>query len=327
MPEIQVSYEELLNFNGRLSYRLIGDRYYIIKNDELFTLYTVIEVNKVEGQDFTNNHKAAADTLEKRYPTRTPDDIPIVTPVKNFSWNSINRVTHDYSDKRTWYYSSIAMTDETCTDTGDHITYDLPEDIIMPHLISDRDLLGTAYNWTVKKNGSTVTNYTVNYANNQISFDSANDGGDAITVTGKKQNGSLYDLTPSPTKYWLVDYIEIQVSVDCTFNDTLSFELILNNASTGNADYPVGKTTFNGAKDFLNKSNYGNSFPKFGELTKNVVILPWNFVTGYKIYPVGMIVDPYKNEFNKLRAKLANNSKMTDCEIATATFYCYERDL
>lgn len=312
--------------DGILKYRDLGSYYILWKNDD--DIVWKCELKKddsAETAEFEDDYKTAADSNAKKYIARSPDDLPLYTSIKNFSWNSTSRVTHDYSDKRTWYYSSTALTDASCTDTGDQTTYDLPTGLICPYLISDRDLLGTTYDWVIKEDGSTVTNYTVDYANHQITFDSARSG--TITCTGKQQNGSAYDLIPSSSKYWLVDYIEIQVSVDSTFNDTLIFELILNNISTSYNDVVVGKTTFNGARDLLNKSNYGNSFPKFGELTKEVVILPWNFVTGYKIYPSSVTVNPYKNEFNKLRCRMANNNIMSDCEVATATFYCYERAL
>lgn len=326
IENFKTSWADLKTRSGVLKYRDLSDYYFIWRVDEEITWSCLVMKDGAADQvEFESSYKSAANSNAKRYLSRSPDDLPLVTNIKNFSWNSINRVTHDFADKRTWYYSSVGLTDEPCANSLDHTTYALPSGLICPDLISDRDLLGSTYNWTVKKNGSTVTNFTTDYAAHSITFDSANLDTDEITVTGKIQNGSVYDLEPHAGKYFLVDYIEIQVSVDSTFNDTISFELILNNATTANTDVVVGKTTFKNAKDFLNKSNYGNSFPKFGELTKSVVILPWNFVTGYKLYPAGTIVDPHKNEFNKLRSRMINNSPITNCEIATATFYCYER--
>lgn len=326
MTTIEQEWAEFKTRGGVFKYRDLGDKYILWKNDEeIVWKCSLTQDGTSEVTDFEDNYQDDIDNRLNIYASRTPDDIPVVTTMKNFSWNAVNRVTHDFADKRTWYQGSSSSTGMSCTlDTGD--TYDLPTDLICPYLISDRDLLGGTYDFTIKDNGVTTTDYTVDYVNHQITFNSSPTG--PITCDGYTAGSSDYTLTPDSGKYWLVDYIEIQVSQGATFNDTLSFDLVLNHAGTGNADYTAGSTTFNTAKDFLNKSNYGNSFAAFGELSTNTIILPWNFVTGYKIFPVGNAdVIPAQMEFNKLKASLVNDEVMTNCEVATATFYCYERSL
>lgn len=294
-------------------------------------IHSYCDIQKDSGTDhtdFENNYKPCLDKRIMFQCGKTPDNVPLVTTIKNFAWNSITRCSHDFSDKRTWHQNATACTGKSCSHVSGYTNYSIPSDLITMALCSDRDILSSStYDITVKKNGTTVTNWSINPRSKEIVFDTANLSTDTITADGYEAQGSKYTLTPTSGKFFMIDYIEVQLSSGCVMNDTIYFDAVLNNAATGNTDYTAGRTSYNTAKDFLNKSNHGNSFPAFGELSSDVIILPWNFTTGYKVFPVGTKCDPTKGEFNKLTASLANDDIVTSCEIACVTFYGYELDL
>jgi hypothetical protein len=240
-------------------------------------------------------------------------------------------VTPDYSNKATWFYNSIRVIDELAINMGVGIIYtfaDINKTIINLTKITDReDCLDLEV--IVKKNDVIISSgFTVSYTNKQIVFISANSPTDEIKVSYSYENGSLYELLAIPGKKILLDYVETQFSAGMIFNDILVFEVVLNNSLTGNEDVVLGKMEYHNAADFLNKGNHGSLLEAFGELTKNVNIFPWNYLTGYTIKPVGdSTADPNCNEFNKIRIYLKNNIPYTACEIATGTFYCLIEDL
>lgn len=332
MENIKVTWSQLKTIRSdilvSMRYVDFGDVYHVFIQDANAEYATdIIKNSGSDYADFENNYKYAIDRKSVFLSGKTPDNILLTTQIKNYAWNSVIRVSHDLCDKCTWHQGSSTQNGMTITDTGDQTSYTWPSDMILPDLITDRDILATNYAPTIKVNGNTVTNYTINPRTRRIVFNSANNVNDVVTADGYKANGSVYDLTASAGKFLLVDYVELQVSKNTIMNDGIYFEAVLNNASTGNADYVAGRTKYLTAKDFYNKSNHGFEISQFGELTQPVLILPWNFVTGYKVFPAGTSVAATEAEFNKLRIRLANNVVPTSCEVATATFYCYELPL
>ncbi|RLC83505.1 MAG: hypothetical protein DRJ03_17040 [Chloroflexi bacterium] len=246
-----------------------------------------------------------------------------VVPVKRFAIQK-RFVSHDFCDKCTWWQRSVDFEDveATPTDTS-YTTYQLPyEYIIDKKRISDRNSV-EGKDFVVKVNGTVVTEgYTVNYEAGQITFDTALSSTDTVTASGAYATSSLYEITAREGYRLILTYVESQFTLNLTVNDALVFELVLNNESTGNEDKIIHRQVYYGAKDMLNQANMPVVIEPFAELTQKVIVLPWNYLTQYAIYPVGYPADAQNMEFNKLRLYLENDQPYTNCEIATGTFYC-----
>ncbi len=263
---------------------------------------------------------------------------PIFTAEKSFLGKSASMTTPDFTTRTTWYYDAEAVADEIMT-TSDNLLYDQSRDYSSLH----REWI----NWTrvterasytnqklvVKKNDIIITSgFTVNYELGQITFAEENDPGDVIKVSYYYPRSSRFDLVIDSPGVLLVDYIEVQFSEGCTFPEGsyMSFQPIYNGPAIpafgipANTDVVLKDYRYYDADDYLNSSTGGMSIPKFGRLTKPIIILPWNYLTGKTIKPVGdATTNIVKGEFNKLRIELISPSGeiITNGEIATATFY------
>lgn len=268
-------------------------------------------------------------TSRQKHNNVTKEGLTQVTITKSHQDSSKSFVSPDFSKKESWYYQAVEVVDEVAT-TSDELTYSFAsgKTVIDLKQVTDRE------DWqhkgiAVKKNDVIITTgFTITPSTNSLLFDSANQPSDTIKVSYSYENGSAFCLEAAAGKKILLDYVETQFSANCTFNDTLVFELLLNNPNTGNNEVVVGKNEYYMPQDFLNKGNNGSVMEPFGGLTKKINIFPWNYLTGYTFKPVGdPTTDPSKNEFNGAKMYLKSNTPYTDCEIATGTLYCRIEDL
>jgi len=264
--------------------------------------------------------------LSNKEELKTSEGLMKMSLDKSFQDSSKSFVSHDYSNKASWFYKSVEVADEVAT-TSDNLTYSYGSG----KTIIDLDLVTDRQDWlqkgiTIKKNDVVITTgFTVNLGSNNVVFDTALLGTDVVKVSYAYENGSEFELIASAGKKILLSYVETQFSIGTVFpaNDYMLFELVLNNPNVGGQDYVAATVEYKTAKDFLNKGNNGSVLRAFGELTKDVNIFPWNYMTGFIVKPFGdATTDPTKNEFNKIRIKMKNNGVYTNCDIATGTFYC-----
>lgn len=262
-----------------------------------------------------------------RKANQTKDKIEKVITSKPFNEIGKTIISPDYADRSTWYYSSVRVTGETATDSGDQTNYTFASGKTLINLdnISDRHLLSDK-KIVVYEDSVEVSDYIIDYSTNTIVFDSQRSGSPTITVDYDYENGSKFVVTADTNKILKIGYVETQFTEGAALNDDLVFQAVLNNAATGNTDYVVVEMEYKRAADFLNRSNHGTSLVPFGEVTKNVNICPWNYTSGYTILPVGTDTDATKHEFNKLVVFLRNDIPYNS-EVATATFYCIEEDI
>ena len=281
---------------------------------------------------------------------KSADSVPLATVVKSYSDSSKSFTSPDFANRQSWYGDTKQVVDEELSST-DNITYSsnrVPTagwdhdwicwSSIPNHVRQTRPDLRVV----VKKNGIVVTTgFTVDYKNGKVIFAAANDVDDIVTVSYFYAESSTFDVTAFAGKVLLVDYIEAQFSVTCVLpiNSMLVFEAIYNGPAVpemgipANYDVPIRTYEYYGAKDFINESTEAYQVKAFMELTKDVNVLPWNYLTGHTIKPVGdATTDITKGEFNKLRMRIVDTNggpdpTLTDCEIATGTVYCFIKDL
>ncbi len=317
-----------------LRYFVRNGYYYTFHNCEPFHFVHEIKINDIvesgsEQEDFENNYKTQCDLEKHITKIQSLDSTPYAVPIKSFTEICASRISIDFCDKTTWYYDAAQITDEILTTSDNTIYTAIHQNIINLNKITER-LFIPEYAVSVKKNDIVITTgFTVNYTNGTVTFDSANQPEDVIKLSYWYAQTSLFEFTPPSNKCWLVNHVESQFSANAIFNDKIVLELIYNpNPYTGNNDLVVPFGEYLTAADFLNKSNEGCVLEPFGELTKKVNILPWSYLSGFKLFPRTIQMDLTKQtEFNALRIRLDNDQPFTQCEIATCAIYFYERSL
>jgi hypothetical protein len=283
--------------------------------------------------------------------SKTSEGVPTFSPFKSYKDSSRSFSTPDYSSPTTWCHDVTFVTGETLI-TADNLVYQsqrvIPEGWNHYWIKWER-----IPNWVrsdfpnrklkVYVNGALATEgFTVDHNAGIVSF-LEQDAERVVTVDYCYGNSADFVLTPIPGKILLVDFVEIQFSVGCKFPEgsPLVFEAVYNGPALppgslsplfpgwpSNTDLPISRFEYHDADDYLNESTGVEYGKAFGRLTKDFMVLPWDYLTGHTLKPVG---DPTTNlaerEFNKLKVYSVSNKIVQECEIATATFYCKTKDL
>lgn len=251
----------------------------------------------------------------------------------------ISLVTPDLSDRTTWYQKSVQVSNETLTDSGDGLTFNsanahwiniYSSKLTYTHKqIPKRDgVFGKHADWaiTIKVDNVTVTTgFTINYSAGTVTFDSSK-AGSTVTATYWHNNGvthpSEWILVPPTGKRFTVEHTELQFSSGAAISDTIRFEIWAgaNLATYGSfpdylfeAGYGQMRADYRNANDIINAANLGQgAIPKFGSLTKDVIVIPFNYLQAFSLCSnLGCV----------FRVVLLNDIPFTDCEICTGTFY------
>lgn len=287
----------------------------------------------------------SGESLEKR----DADGNPIRSFSKSYRDKSRSFATPDYSNPCTWYGDTTEVTGEVMNDSGDHLTYNSSRSIAggwnhywinwkrIPN--SARQDYPSLYDPKVYVNDVlTTSGFTLDHTNGSVTFESALDPADVVKVDYFYGNSGDFYLVPTAGKKLLIDYIELQFTAGCTFNQEspILFQPIYNGPALpadslyvgfpgwpANTDLPLKTYYYYDADDFLNESTGVQVGKAFGRLTKDFNILPWDYLTGHTLKPPGdTSTNIGQGEFNKLKISSLANKLVTDCEIATGTVYC-----
>lgn len=191
-----------------------------------------------------SNHVAGTTVVSS---PKNPDGVPIVEAALRRStsgYMNFTIVTHDFSDRTTWYQKSVQVTNEVLTDSGNGLFFNSanPRWINMKSLkltvdykkVLERD--GTLTNSSIrfvvmKSNGTTLvegTDYTVDYPTGVVTFTNSQTG-NTITASYWHNNGvahcSEFLFTPPPNTQYRVEHIEAQFSKNTAFNDVVQVEI------------------------------------------------------------------------------------------------------
>ena len=239
-------------------------------------------------------------------------------------------VSHDFSNKNTWWQNSTREEDDALTDSGDHLTYTSGNaNWIETDEISDRaDLVAQSAadcldlddksnrSIVVKVDASPVTTgFTIDHDAGSVTFESSQEGS-TVTATYSYAGGSTYRIKPQTGKKLKLSYVEIQTSAGATMpagGYVFQYKLALAGV--------VKERKYLNAKDLINFGTVGTTIPAFGELTKNVVILPFNYMTCDIIEPHPTYGAMWIETFTQ------DDGVVTDSELATVTYYCTSEDI
>ena len=200
------------------------------------------EQNDNDKSDWETNYKASANKPITTAISAPISDTgsPVVATMKAIN-PKLTFFSPNWCDKTTWWEGSVAVTNESATDSGDHTTYSLAHQFIIDTYHGKltfedflKDSLDGSFRVVVKVNGDTKTeqdphygsggDYTINYAAGTISFLSALQSGDAVTVSYHYAASSILTVKPIPGKMLILDKVEVSVSDDIVMNDTAIFQ-------------------------------------------------------------------------------------------------------
>ena len=281
---------------------------------------------------------AGIELLKKTIIVTTPND-SLLTPeakiqkvaVYKAEGSSTTKVSHDWTDKCTWYTESTQITDETLTLVAGKnysSTKQFWIDANHGRIYAEDSLTTTGvplhfggvrkYSVIVKDNGTTLTedtDYTVNYEDGEVDLDAGYTAVGDIVATYYYAGGASFVMAPLVDKKMVIEHAELQFSKDIQMQGAINFEVWVWNPDQVN--YPgqkmlYQKIVYKNMKDIINSANLGQGFiPAVGGLAQDVCVFPFNYATSkYFSYSTGA----------ELRITLDGDLPMTG-EWGTATFY------
>lgn len=260
-------------------------------------------------------------------------------------------VSHDLSDRTTWYQKSVQVMDETLTDSGDGKTFSSAH----PHWINmkspkltvdykkvlerDGSLSSASSRYVVVKvDGDTKTestafaqnDYSVNYATGEVTFAQAQTG--TVTASYWHNDGvqqcSEFLFTPPPGYCYRISHVESQFSKNSVFTDHIQLEIWAGAVTGGNTvnlagyggfsqmnfdlGYGQSRSLYRNMKDCINWcTNAYPTIPACGEIANDVLCFPFM----YLIHPIVS-----SKQGTVIRLLTTNDTEIT-AEICTITFY------
>lgn len=289
---------------------------FVVDLDRTSCFLTVMP--KDEGSDITDFEANIQPTATSYVSVR--DAISVITalspiPSIQISKSSDMRATiisHDWTDKTSWYEKAVRVVDGVLADTGDHQTYALAQggviDVFHGKITDEhalKDASNNSFRITVKVDGVTKTerdphfgtggDYEVNYSLGTVTFFSAQSDSAVVTATYHYATTSVFTVKPAAGKKMCIDRAEVQLSVDCVANDSVvfqpygyvqSFAPHLTPAPyPANTLIPLGPPAiYKGIRDFLNASC--KSYPVIPALggsgwrglSVGSVVMDWDYV-------------------------------------------------
>lgn len=192
--------------------------------------------------------------------------------------SKVNLITVDFANKQTWYIDSTRYSDVVMIDSGDGLTFNLPNPTTVINLkngkVSDEDYIANTsespLTIEVKVGGvvkietclDTFGEYTVDYETGSITFDEVQS--EPVTISYNVPESSAFYLRPDPGKILFIEDAETQFAVDTSFRDTCIFEVYGVKGQDPRLDtipVPDGTHVCMGYKyyktqlDFINESN------------------------------------------------------------------------
>lgn len=287
------------------------------------------EQNDLDKTDFEDNYKP---TANRRLDHRTVDgklciaNHPAESPrFTKFSFN--------WCDKTTWYMDATRVVAEEATDSGDHTTYTLAHEYVIDTYhgkISDEDYLidadDNSYRVVVKVNDVAKTerdphygtggDYEIDYDAGEVTFFSALDASDVVTVTYHYAGSSKFYLRPLAGRVLSLCRVEVQFTKDVVVNDTTVFAVY--GTVGGQRTLLVQPTVYKTMFDWINDCD-GNypclqavSGSTWRGMTSDVITLPWNYLATIKLYSsIAMEIEVS-----------LQHDEVFGGKSAAATFYC-----
>jgi len=259
----------------------------------------------------------------------------------------VDIISVNWCDRTTWYPSSTLVEDEVLTDDGDATTFSIANDYLIDvnhGKITGERKLRAQYSPTITVDGYAKTenspdaydgDYTIDYDNGQVIFNSALVGDPEVLMTYYYETGSSWTIAPDSGKVLRVTEVEVQFSAETiVLTDTVVFQAYgfvdvfapqLMPGIPSGTKIPIGSATYyQTMQDYINDAQlaYPN-IPQMGgsgwrAMKGPIHIFRWH----YKDRGTTDLVSSYGME---IRIKLENDMAFTG-DIAVATFYGTSED-
>jgi hypothetical protein len=192
-------------------------------------------------------------------------------------------VSHDFSDKTTWYGEATHVTGQSLTlDTG--TTFASPDTnwIDLTHGKVTREDEITGHDINVYDNAVLVdpANYTIDYVNGKITLTSAPSG--AVTAEYSYANGSAFIY--APTTKVKIKHAEVQFTSDVVMKP-LCFEIWAYDPDNPPNKKAYEKVVYKNEKDLVNISNKGYRITSFGIFAADLLVFPFEYTRAITLDP------------------------------------------
>jgi hypothetical protein len=256
-----------------------------------------------------------------------------------------NFYTPNLCDQTTWYEGATEITEFAMTDSGNQILWNtggthpgpwvdlthgklFAEDAVAAAnaalLVKVEVSTDGGTNWTVKTENTfdqTDGDYSVDYDNGTVSFNSALGGSDQVRVSFAKAAATLlYTIKPGTGKRLRIVEVETQMSTDCIPTDDVRYEVWAYDPNDLPNKAMVKQSVYKSISDFLYESN--GVYPKFPAIAAGS--------------PRGLSVDTLIVPFKYTASRDIVDSKGVEIRVTlntpyagslvTSTFYCLEED-
>lgn len=368
MKQLKIGYDSFTLIRGNLpSYYIPFDngRYQLLCVASEY-VYLCHVTDSAEVADFESNHKASMDEVpskkdaialasvlsrQNKVLPRTDDGKEVVT-VWPTEGSKITFYTPNWADRTTWFYRAERVVDEEaiCDDPGTYTTYSVSHQNLIDAYhgkISGEDFLtdaqGNTYRVTVKVDDveaverdphyGTGGDYTIDYVAGTITFLSALEETNIITVTYHYENGSEWVLAPEPGKVLKIRKVEVQFSQDLVLTDSILFQpygpveiwapSLVDNPYPAGTMLPLGNPdVLKTINDYINDAN--GAFPSIPAIGGDgwrgtqvpTHIFQWDYQT---------VTDVRSSLGVEVRIKLQHDAPFGG-SCTTATFYCLAED-
>lgn len=223
-------------------------------------------------------------------------------------------ITHNFCDKCSWYQDSVHVTDGSMS-TSDNLVFTSAHeywiDLNHGRMYGEHAINATGtYTPVIKVDGTTVTTgFTIDYPAGTVTFDTEQTG--TVTASYYYATTSYYTLRPKSGKILSIKAAEIQFSYDISLTSPFVFEGWIDHPTYGLIPVPGTSIKYKNAKDWMGASNRGDVIPAWGELTKQSIVLPFNYAR-----PKALVY----SQNTMIKIYLENHEPLGS-EYATGTFY------
>jgi hypothetical protein len=279
--------------------------------------------------------------------TTNPDGVQLVDVVfRKGHTGSVSRtiVSHEYSDRTTWYQRSVRVVDEVLSEDSSGLAFSAvnanwiniySNKFTAPYnRVQQRD--GTFanqsdYEYIIKVDDIVQTSgFTVDYVTGIVTFDSSQSG-KTVKATYSHNDGvtfrSEFIVTPPAGKKYLIEHMECQFSQSTVFNGAFRFEIWAGNTLAFfdgsdwiNALYDGGygqyRMDYRNFVDFINIGNLGTgSIPTLTGHSSNICVFPFNYVKAIELK---------SSQLALIRIMVMGDIETTGADLSTVTVYFEE---
>jgi len=259
--------------------------------------------------------------------------------------DALNYYSPNFCDKTTWYEGATAVSEFSMNDSGDLTTWNTDGthpgpwiDLTHGKIFKEDDTLtanptcavvvevstDSGSTWTEKTENTfddTDGDYSVNYDNGTVTFNSALSSGDQVRASFAKAPSTMtWTVAPASGKRLKLMYCEIQLTTDAEFTCDFVYETWAYNPADLPNKMKINEFKYKSLSDVLYEST--GVYPKIPALggtgprglNKEVVIFPFNYNT---------CRDMKASQGVEVRVKCDSAHTGT---MATTTFYCLCED-